>query len=191
MAEQLPIPDNVTPEMFFEQMMPMGFAAQQAENPSVTPREMKMQFVLTGDGGGEWAITIADGAMNVIKGKHDAHVCMTISTNDWRDAVTGQNGANIGLIIPQPRPGKPDNTAQIKNVKGTLAMELAREGMDPFRVENCFNGAATPRTLMKLKLSEFLDMQTGKLNGQEAFMTGRIKVEGDLGFLMQIAMLMA
>lgn len=191
MAEQPAMPENITPEMFFEQMMPMGFAAQAAESPAAAPREIKMQFKLTGDGGGEWAITIADGAMNVVKGAHEANVCMTISTDDWRDAVLGRNGANISLIIPQPRPGKADNTAQIKNVKGTLAMELAREGMDPFRVENCFNGAAAPRTLMKLKLSEFLDMQTGKLNGQEAFMTGRIKVEGDLGFLMQIAMLMA
>jgi putative sterol carrier protein len=32
-------------------------------------------------------------------------------------------------------------------------------------------------------------MQSGKLNGQEAFMTGKIKVEGDMGFLMQIATL--
>ena len=47
----------------------------------------------------------------------------------------------------------------------------------------------TPRTVLKMKLEEYLDMQTGKLNGQEAFMTGKIKVEGDMGFLMQIATL--
>ena len=29
-------------------------------------------------------------------------------------------------------------------------------------------------------------IQQGKLNGQEAFMTGRVRVEGDLGFLMQV-----
>jgi putative sterol carrier protein len=33
-------------------------------------------------------------------------------------------------------------------------------------------------------------MQKGKLNGQEAFMTGKLKVEGDLGFLMQIGQMM-
>jgi putative sterol carrier protein len=42
-----------------------------------------------------------------------------------------------------------------------------------------------------MKLPEFLDMQTGKLNGQEAFMTGKLKFEGDLGFLMQISALTA
>ena len=34
-------------------------------------------------------------------------------------------------------------------------------------------------------------MQEGRLNGQEAFMTGKMKIEGDLAFLMQIAALNA
>ena len=94
------------------------------------------------------------------------------------------------LIIPQQRPGRPDNTPRVKTLKGTMALELSRDG-DPFKVEMCFNGAAAPRTLMKVKLADYVDMQTGKLNGQEAFMTGKLKVEGDLAFLMQIAALTA
>jgi putative sterol carrier protein len=34
-------------------------------------------------------------------------------------------------------------------------------------------------------------MQEGRLNGQEAFMTGKMRIEGDLAFLMQIAALNA
>ena len=67
-----------------------------------------------------------------------------------------------------------------------MGLELSREGSDPFKVEMCFNNAAAPKTVVKMKLSEFVDLQTGKLNGQEAFMTGKLKVEGDLGLLMQI-----
>ena len=94
------------------------------------------------------------------------------------------------LIIPQQKPGRPDNTPRVKQLKGTMALELSRDG-DPFKPEVCFNGSATPRTIMKVKLADYVDMQTGKLNGQEAFMTGKLKVEGDLAFLMQIAALTA
>jgi putative sterol carrier protein len=187
MAEQPQLPDSVTPQQFFEELMPMGFAAQAQESGN-TPRDFKIQFRLTGDGGGDWTVEVKDGKMNGAKGLGDANLTVTLSEKDWRDAVLGRNGASLGLIIPQPRPGRPDNSARAMALKGTMALELAREG-DPFKVEMCFNNTAAPRTVLKMKLPEYLDMQSGKLNGQEAFMTGKIKVEGDMGFLMQIAAL--
>lgn len=189
MSEQPSVPSDVSPEQFFEQMLPMGFEANAAADPSATPRELTIQYILSGAGGGEWTVSIKDGKLVASKGRSEANVTFTVGVNDWRDAVLGQNGAALGLILPQPRPGRPDNSGRLKEIKGTLALELARDAMDPFRVEMCFNGGAAPRTLLKLKLAEWLDMQTGKLNGQEAFMQGRIKVEGDMGFLMQIAMM--
>jgi putative sterol carrier protein len=42
-----------------------------------------------------------------------------------------------------------------------------------------------------MKLTDFIAMQEGRLNGQEAFMTGKMKVTGDMAFLMQIATLTA
>lgn len=188
MAEQPQLPDSVTPAQFFEELMPMGFAAQAQESGN-TPRDFKIQFKLTGDGGGDWTVDVKDGKMTGTKGlATDANLTVTLSEKDWRDAVLGRNGASLGLIIPQPRPGRPDNSARAMALKGTMALDLARDG-DPFKVEMCFNNAAAPRTVLKMKLQEYLDMQTGKLNGQEAFMTGKIKVEGDMGFLMQIAAL--
>ena len=76
-------------------------------------------------------------------------------------------------------------------MKGTIAQELSREGGDPFKLEMSFNGAATPRTILKMKLADFVAMQEGKLNGQEAFMTGRLRIEGDMAFMMQVAALTA
>jgi putative sterol carrier protein len=187
MAEQPALPDSVTPSQFFEELLPMGFAAQAQESGNA-PRDFSMQFHVTGDGGGDWALKIADGKMISTKGTGDAHLTVTLSVDDWRDAVLGRNGAALGLIIPQPRPGRPDNSARAMQLKGTMALELARDG-DPFKVDMCFNNAAAPRTVLKMKLNDYLDMQTGKLNGQEAFMSGKIRVEGDMGFLMQIAAL--
>jgi putative sterol carrier protein len=128
--------------------------------------------------------------MTARKGDGDAAVTTTVSIDDWRDAVLNRNGASLVVLIPQQRPGRPDNTPRVKILKGTMALELSRDG-DPFKVEVCFNGAAAPRTVMRVKLADYVDIQIGKLNGQEAFMTGKLKVEGDLAFMMQIAALTA
>lgn len=191
MAEQPQLPADVTPKQFFEEFLPLGFAARAAEAQSAsTPASATMAYKVSGDGGGNWLVAIKDGAMTVTPGEGEANVTFTVSIEDWRDAVLGRNGANLSLIVPQPRPGRPDNSARMLQLKGTMALELAREGLDPYRVEMCFNGAAAPRTVMKLKLDDYLGMQEGRVNGQEAFMAGRLRVEGDIAFLMQIGQMM-
>lgn len=190
MAEQPPVDENVTPEQFFQQLLPMGFEAQAASGAAV-PSDFSLQYHLTGDGGGDWHVTMKDGKMTTKKGNEPAVLAFTLSTDDWRDAVLSRNGASLAILLPAARPGRPDNSGRAKALKGTVAQELAREGKDPFKIEMSFNGAATPRTVLKMKLADFVAMQEGKLNGQEAFMTGRLRIEGDMAFMMQVAALTA
>ena len=190
MAEQPTVSEDVTPDQFFEQLLPSGFEAQK-ETGAAVPQDFNMQYVLTGTGGGEWAVSIKDGAMTARKGRQDAAITVTLSTDDWRDAVLGRNGAALSILLPQNRPGRPDNSARVKQMKGTVAQELSRDGMDPFKLEMCFGGSAAPRTVLKMKLADFVAMQEGRLNGQEAFMTGRLRIEGDMAFMMQVAALTA
>jgi len=188
MAEQPQVPESVTPEQFFEELMPMGFAAQVSEG-GVTPQDATIQFHLTGAGGGDWHAAIANGTMQVRKGSAEANFTVTLGVDDWRDAVLSRNGASLVLIIPQNRPGRPDNTARAKALRGTMALELSRPELEPFRVETCFGNAATPKTTLRMTLGEYVGMQDGTQNGQQLFMQGRIKVEGDMAFLMQVASL--
>ena len=190
MAEQPPVSDSVTPTEFFEQLLPSGFAAQAAEggNP---PGDFNIQFRLTGDGGGDWHAAIANGAMQVRPGSADANLTVTLSVADWRDAVLGRNGANLAIILPQNRPGRPDNSARAKALKGIMALELSRPEIEPFRVEMCFNNAGAPKTTLRMTMADYLSMQEQPQNGQMLFMQGRIKVEGDMALLMQVAALNA
>lgn len=187
MAERSDPPSDVTPAQFFEQMLPLGFASQETRPPG----EITLKFVVTGEAGGTWVARIVEGQMTTSAGDAPADLTITVSESDWRDAVLQRNGATLSLLIPQGRADRPASTSRVKTLKGTVAQELAREGADPFRVELTFGGAAQPRCTIRMKLPEFLDMQTGKLNGQEAFMTGKLKFEGDLGFLMQMSAIMA
>jgi hypothetical protein len=180
--------DDVTPAVFFAQLLPAGFAAQ-VEAGAPVPKEFRLQYHLTGEGGGSWLVAIAEGTMTTTPGVEDAHVTVTVSIDDWRDAVLGRNGAVLALVLPQGRPGRPDTSARARQLKGTLALELAREAPEPFRVEMCFSGTAAPRGTIRMKIADYVAMSAGALNGQEAFMTGRLRYEGDPAFLMQIASL--
>lgn len=42
--------------------------------------------------------------------------------------------------------------------------------------------AESPRVSIKMSVGDFLRLITGKLNGMQAFMTGKLKVSGDLFF---------
>jgi len=188
MAEPTQIPESVTPQQFFEELLPMGFQAQRAAGEA-TPQDFQIQFHLTGDGGGAWHAAIGDGGMRVQPGTADANLAVTLNVDDWRDAVLGRNGASLALILPQNRPGRPDNSGRAKALKGTMALELSRSDKDPFKVELCFNSCAVPRTTLRMTISDYSAMQDGSQNGQQLFMQGRIRVEGDMAFLMQIASL--
>jgi putative sterol carrier protein len=190
MAEQAPIAEDITPEQFFEQLLPSGFVAQR-EAGEPMPQDFTLQYHVTGPGGGDWVVAIAGGQMTARKGTGEANLTFTLPIDAWRDVVLGRDGATVAVILPQRRPGRPDNSARAKQLKGTMAVELAREGKDPLKVEMTFNDAATPRTVMQMKLADYVAMQEGRLNGQEAFMTGKMKIQGDMAFLMQLAALNA
>ena len=74
-----------------------------------------IQFHLTGDGGGEWFVSINDATCNVSEGTHEA-----------------------------------------------------------------------PNMTMTMSASDYVDMITGKLNGQMAFMSGKLKIAGDMGLAMKM-----
>ena len=188
MAEQPPLPDTVTPAQFFEELLPMGFATQQAA-AAAPPPDVTLQYHIEGDGGGAWTVRIESGKMAVTRGQIEAPLTVSLHVEAWRDAVLGRNGAVLSLVVPEGRAGRPENAQRMNALKGTMALELSRDGADPFKLEMRFNNAPQPRTTMKMKIADYIAMQAGKLNGQEAFMTGKLRVEGDLAFLMQIATL--
>ena len=45
---------------------------------------------------------------------------------------------------------------------------------------------ASPNITISMKESDYLDMINGKLNGQMAFMSGKLKITGDMGLAMRL-----
>ncbi|MGH7266465.1 MAG: SCP2 sterol-binding domain-containing protein [Candidatus Rokuibacteriota bacterium] len=47
--------------------------------------------------------------------------------------------------------------------------------------------AASPNLTLTMATQDWLDMTSGKLNGQMAFMSGKLKLKGDMGLAMKLA----
>jgi putative sterol carrier protein len=47
--------------------------------------------------------------------------------------------------------------------------------------------AAVPNLTLTMAAQDWLDMVSGKLNGQMAFMSGKLKIKGDMGLAMKLA----
>jgi predicted lipid carrier protein YhbT len=45
---------------------------------------------------------------------------------------------------------------------------------------------ASPNITITMKESDYLDMINGKLNGQMAFMSGKLKIAGDMGLALKL-----
>ncbi|MBI3247734.1 MAG: SCP2 sterol-binding domain-containing protein [Deltaproteobacteria bacterium] len=45
---------------------------------------------------------------------------------------------------------------------------------------------ASPNITISMKEADYLDMINGKLNGQMAFMTGKLKIAGDMGLALKL-----
>ena len=50
--------------------------------------------------------------------------------------------------------------------------------------------AASPRCTVSMADADFLKLVSGKLNAQMAFMTGTIKIQGDMGMAMKLQQLL-
>ena len=59
---------------------------------------------------------------------------------------------------------------------------------DPAVVDNANSDADCT---VKISKSDFIDMSTGKLDSMSAFMTGKLKIEGDMGIAMQLGTILS
>ncbi|HLW69542.1 MAG TPA: SCP2 sterol-binding domain-containing protein [Candidatus Binataceae bacterium] len=85
------------------------------------------------------------------------------------------------------------NKDAAKGLNAVYQFDLSGDGGGKWTVlinnEQCQvqSGAhASPNITLSMAANDYLDMVNGKLNGQMAFMTGKLKIAGDMGLALKL-----
>jgi len=191
MAEQIIVPENVNPKEFFERIVPKQFEAAKAANPieGMDGTEFSMQFDVDGPNGGSWSVIVTDGKdMKINSGPFDkAHLTMKLAESDWRDSVTGKTGVMMDMNRQLNASKARTQLEALKGIKGKLITLLKKPDGSVMPVTIIFNKVEDPVATIKMAMEDYVLMNEGKLDGQSAFMQGKLLIEGDMMFAMQLS----
>jgi putative sterol carrier protein len=85
------------------------------------------------------------------------------------------------------------NKEAAKGLNATYQFDLSGDGGGKWHViinnDSCQvkeGPAASPSITISMTAQDYLDMLSGKLNGQMAFMTGKLRIAGDMGLALRM-----
>lgn len=194
-------PEDVTPSSFFGQWLPdnINFLKDVIEQ-NAGELEVSLGVRVTGDGGGDWSVVIADGQVEISEGlKAGTTVTLMLSYANFVEAVSAQRDD----LLPGPSwlkyGGEPEYPAEIgkqinegmtliKPISGTLRF-TADDPKSPFVVLLKFQGAEKdePDTSVSIDQEDLRAMGRGETDIAQAFMSGKVRIEGAMTLLMQFA----
>ena len=180
------INDGITVQEYFEQKLPQLFAEQIKEGApaNLEGEEFRINYNIDNT---TYGISIKNGnnLQIVPGGVLEPHLSITMNEADWRDATTGKVVVQNPVALYNTR----KHLDKIKNFKGVFKVRLSREDGSVFNSATTFNGVENPEVTIIAKASDYSLIQQGKMNPQMAMMTGKVKFEGSLPFLMSLTSL--
>jgi len=195
----------VMPTELLEDYLPAAFA-ESGDRAGAEGLDVKLGVALLGEGGGEWIVHLGDGVMRVAaESRDDTSFTYVQSVDDWRGALwEGRGGAMGAQTSTLFRPGAREAAAggaamgaaptpaaleQLRSLDGLIRMVVTGGDGGDWSVGFRLGPGAIPEdatTTVTLSAEDAEAMGRGELNPMEAFMAGRIQVEGDVGFVMQL-----
>lgn len=171
---------------YFEQELPQAFAASVAANP---PQDLEgAEFLLVYDLDGEkYGLRVTNGTnLEVLAGGlENPQIYVTLSKEAVTDIAENRVKVNNPVIDYNTR----KRLDKIKSLKGLFQMALTKEDGSLFESSTVFNGVSEPAVKIKAKANDYAAVTEGKLNSQMAFLTGKVKFEGSMPFLMVLSTL--
>lgn len=194
--------DPMSPTQFMEEFVPQALAT--AEVPA--DADVQLGVCLEGEGGGEWLIAMTAGQSSVAPGAcSEAALTLVQSVDDWRGALWEGRGGEFGRQAAALFGGGPESDSSPPLQLGALSALSALSGLIRIRVTEGEGGdwctgfklgpgaiPEEPTTEIEIAADDARAMQEGTLDPMQAFMSGKIRVTGDMALMMQLqAVLMA
>ena len=194
MNERPKVPKDVTPKEFYKHIFPAQFEYDVRNGILESTDEMTLtiQVDIDGPNGGTWSIVIENQRHLEVFDKpldNIPIVLFKMSETDWRDTVTGANKLDVEA---ERKITAAQSRAQfdiLKNLKGKFIGELKKPDGSVLCVVVIFNGAEKPETTIQMKMEDYFQMVTGKIDAKTAFIEGKMDIEGDMVFALKLSQL--
>jgi hypothetical protein len=199
-------PKPIPPKQFIEDWLPKAFAEAEVP-PEAKEVDVQLGVKLDGDGGGEWVLHMQRGALRVAPGSREqAAFTFVQSVADWRGALWEGRGGAIGrqaVAMFKPgaqaaaaRPGQmgagppsPAALAEMQKLNGMIRMEVTGAEGGDWSVAFKIGPGPIPEqatTTITMSAADAEALERGELDPMQAFMSGRMRVAGDMTLMMQM-----
>jgi hypothetical protein len=203
-------PEPVTPRVFFEDTIPALFAEAELDDAERAV-DLKLGVILHDskgdDEGGEWTLHFSEGALAVSDGRvEECEVTIVLRVADWRSALwEGRPGliADAVASVAESGPaalrgpgsargsGNPSALRGLSEIQGLIEAIIAGESeeMDDWRVGIQIGPGPipeSPQATVLLGTEQAEAIRRGELHPLEALITGQLRLEGDLGLIIQL-----
>jgi putative sterol carrier protein len=177
---------HLSPLEYYTTVFAQQYASALADaDPGVLDQpELSVSITIEGAGGSVVGLRARGRELDIVPGGiADADMHVRLSADDWR--VSTADGANEALLDYVKR-----RKVQVaKSLRGTVAVELERSNGSLFHTTTIFGNHSDPAVTIMMTSDDYAAMLRGDLNGQMAFMMGRLKFEGSLPLLMAVGSL--
>lgn len=188
------VSENIGVKEYFEEVVPK-MVEEQLSGTAITGMEdtvFTVEFDIKGDQEYVYGITVKDAKdLTVSEGALDGPMIKVVINEDvWRKAVTGKMEGAMDMFTDMSQSANRKRYDTLSSIRGTMNVELAVPDGSQADLKVVFNDAASPEVTFKIGLEDWALMQKGELAGPTAFMTGKMKIEGDMPFAMALGNLM-
>lgn len=188
------VSDDISVKDYFEQVVPEMVKEQMAGAPvaNMDGTEFTVEFDVKGDQDYVYGISVKDAKeVQITEGPLDkAMIKLELSEDMWRKAVTGKLEGAMDMFTDMSQTANRQRYDALAGTNGRMTVELTLPDGSVAPLKIVFNGAASPEVTFKVALEDWALMQKGELAGPTAFMTGKLKIEGDMPFAMSLGNLM-
>jgi len=150
--------------------------------------EATVALVLEGDGGGTWFLRLHGGDLQLVESPPEPPLVRVRQTRaDWEALARAQLAAGPGGT-PMAADLTRSRIERLRKIDGALEFRLGTdEGERVMHVQFGPGEPAPPRCTLRLRADDARRLQSGELQPQVAFLSGLVRLEGDVAFAMQVA----
>lgn len=186
------VSENVTVKEYFEEHVPKLFEEEIGKTP-VSGMDGTVFTVEFDVGEQSYGLTITDAKeLEVSEGSLDSPMIkVELSEDIWRKAVTGKMEGAVDMFTEMGQMANRQRYDSLKSTSGVMNLELGMPDGSNANIKVVFNDATSPEVTFKADLEDWAKVASGETPGPMAFMSGKLKIEGDMGFAMGLGNLMA